>query len=286
LENLHGEKGAAAGVAAHRQTAASFSRNFRWRLSAESRYVMLNFLARPMLCGFNLHAMKKPVAPLTARAFTLVELLVVIAIIAILIVIIIPTINEGDRSPAVHCMNNLRQVNLGFLMWLNDNWDRLPWQVSVTNNGTLEVIADGHAYPHFQVLSNIVISTSHFVCPTDKIKREATNYAELTDRNISYFVNLVNWSTNPVPGITVSVPSLTVLAGDRHLQVDGQPVKPGLFILTTNADIGWTLELHGKTKMPQGVLAYADGHCAVMRAKELPTCFQEQNLATNRLVIP
>jgi len=215
------------------------------------------------------------------KAFTLVELLVVIAIIAILFAVLQPAIdNKPMHAPLINCMSNLKQSDLGFIMWASDNHNQFPWQVSSTNGGTMESIPGGHVFPHFQIpSSSYVKNLSVLVCPTDKIKTTAIGYDGLTDTNISYFINL--------DATTNTSPSLTVLSGDRHLEANGQPVKPGLFVLTTNSTMGWTLELHGNNRTaPVGVLAFVDGHVQSAVTKSLPALFQNQGLATNRLVVP
>lgn len=57
------------------------------------------------------------------RAFTLVELLVVMAIIATLIAIMLPTLNKvRDAAKSAQCMSNLRQIGMGFSQYAA-SWD-------------------------------------------------------------------------------------------------------------------------------------------------------------------
>src|SRR5262245_39496388 len=63
----------------------------------------------------------------TAKAFTLLELLVVIASIAILAALLLPALNRAkDSARRTTCLNNLKQLTLGIRMYADDSQDASP----------------------------------------------------------------------------------------------------------------------------------------------------------------
>jgi prepilin-type N-terminal cleavage/methylation domain-containing protein len=215
---------------------------------------------------------------LNRNGLTLVELLVVAAVISFLVGVMFAFMartDRGGRPNATICMNNQKQIAIGFVMWDNDNGDKFPWQVSETDHGAMEASARGDAAADFNLLQTYIKQPWIFICPTDLIKIAATNQTPIENQNLSYFVG-IDGTTNA---------AIDILTGDRHLQANGAPVKPGLFTYTTNAVMNWTSELHSAFK-PAGALSFYDGHCEMLRGVNLDSTFQRQNLATARYAVP
>jgi len=77
----------------------------------------------------------------TRNAFTLVELLVVMAIIAILAGLLLPALARAKtKGQGIMCVNNLKQLQICWLMYPDDNGGLLPPQNPGSDNLTSELI--------------------------------------------------------------------------------------------------------------------------------------------------
>ena len=86
---------------------------------------------------------KKFVTESPRRGFTLVELLVVIGIIAVLISMLLPALGKAkEMGKSAQCLSNLRQVNMAFVMFANENRGYLP-QIGTDGAGSAQMDVDG-----------------------------------------------------------------------------------------------------------------------------------------------
>ena len=187
-----------------------------------------------------------------AGAFTLIELLCVLAIIGVLAALLLPALSKASaQAKRVQCVNHLRQTGIGFQNFAQDHNGQFPMSVPVSAGGSLEFARNAYgisgefyfAFRHFQVLSNELITPKVVICPADT-RQAAANFAVLGNRFVSYFVGI-----SAVPASPDSI-----LAGDRNLTNDWS--KPATLLrFGPNNSLRWTSELHRF----KGDLLFADG---------------------------
>jgi prepilin-type N-terminal cleavage/methylation domain-containing protein/prepilin-type processing-associated H-X9-DG protein len=103
-------------------------------------------------------------------AFTLVELLVVIGIIALLISILLPALGRArQQAKTVQCLSNLRQMGMGWQLYLNQSKGRLPdyiWHNMAYSGMPQDLYNEfiWHGY-WFGILGDNKVNISSLLCP-------------------------------------------------------------------------------------------------------------------------
>ena len=187
------------------------------------------------------------------QAFTLVELLTVIAIIGILAALLLPVLNKTElRAKRIVCVDDLGQVGLAFHTFSGDHNGKFPAAISTNDGGSLEYVESGFAagdvfytaFRNFQPLAPELVQPQLLICPTDQ-RTAAANFVSLQNNNLSYFVGIEG--TFDKPG--------SILAGDRNLATNSFD-QPTILGFGPESDLGWTWELHRF----KGNVVFADGH--------------------------
>lgn len=89
----------------------------------------------------------KRISRTSRPAFTLIELLVVIAIIAILAAMLLPALAKAKaRAHRTQCMSGMRQLGLGFNLWLMDHNDMYPPAAVATGDYQYQLTWDDYIH--------------------------------------------------------------------------------------------------------------------------------------------
>ncbi len=140
----------------------------------------------------------------SGRGFTLIELLVVVAIIAILASLLLPALSKAKvRAQAIQCVNNLKQLQLCWFMYAQDNSGTLVFGYDGTGDdprrwveGDMSVDTDATNTVLIQqgVLFTYNTSVGIYKCPGDKSTQQAGNHLPRV-RSVSMSTAMAN--TNP-----------------------------------------------------------------------------------------
>ena len=192
-------------------------------------------------------------------AFTLVEMLTVIAIIGILAALLLPTLSEAKaRAKRIECMNDLRQIGVGEHLFAGDHNGKLPTSVSINDGGALEYVNLAYqSYASFYFSYEFLVPLAEdihvpglLVCPSDLERYPGTNFSTINNWDLSYDVGLNSDLMNPE----------MVLAADRGFPTFQYSNSATLLAinppLNPYAHFYWPRNMH----IYKGNLLFSDGH--------------------------
>jgi prepilin-type N-terminal cleavage/methylation domain-containing protein/prepilin-type processing-associated H-X9-DG protein len=144
------------------------------------------------------------------RKFTLIELLVVIAIISILMSIMLPSLKKARQaSIRIVCLNNLRQVNMGFMEYAERYQQYFPpYDESVYRRWPAKI--NGLCYPGSNTWSYKLNVGSVLICPV----QTQEGSSNMGDISYGYMFNGITKWTASSRYSEIKKASSTMLVGD------------------------------------------------------------------------
>jgi len=217
--------------------------------------------------------------PQTPTGFTLIELLVVIGIIAVLAGLLLPALSKAKtKGRSTECLNNLRQLHLGWSLFISDHDDSLPFnndtdqagkdaahpswvagwlrtanEAGDKSDGTNTVLLIGPQYAEFGSIGQYVQNANVYRCPGDasgRVRSMAMN-AYMNGAGVWQDTNYVTFRKLG----EIRNPSETwVFIDERE-----DSINDGYFAVDMTAKyviLDYPATYHGRS----GVLTFADGH--------------------------
>jgi len=213
------------------------------------------------------------------RAFTLIEVLVVLAVLALLVAMLVPALMKAKaKANWVLCVGRLGGIGLSYGTFASDHTNGFPWHLS-TNAGGAKEFAEVPAmvWRQWLMISNYKSTPRSLWCPADKERKPARDWAAFTNnRHLSYFVGITATEENPQ----------SILAGDRNLLLNGNSISNTVLTFTTNSsrNVAWDGRIHRQA----GNVSLGDGSVQQVSSGRLREHFRDAAASggPQKLVIP
>jgi prepilin-type N-terminal cleavage/methylation domain-containing protein/prepilin-type processing-associated H-X9-DG protein len=206
----------------------------------------------------------------TSSGFTLIELLVVIAIIAILAAMLLPALSRAkQRALTTQCLSNLKQLQLCWHMYVDDNNNRLPPNHSSGPHASLAgswILGNVQSDLSTSNIENGVLfqynkSVGIYKCPADKSVVQATRTESFpSTRSYSMTVFMGEIFTrysdiiNPPPSR-----ALVFMDEEDSLNSPGHSINDGYMTMNPYPANNWA-DSPSKRHNRGACLSFADGH--------------------------
>jgi hypothetical protein len=235
--------------------------------------------------------------PIRLNAFSIIELLTVIATIAILAALLLPVLNKAKiKAQQTACSSNLRQLGLAWKLYYEDNADRLVESYPFNNPeawvqgdmsrpaeaGNADLLRQGKLYPYNR---NVAI----YHCPSDPgVKLEGRTIPTVRSYSMNSFMGARDVDVGPIPptaenfvwffprDIDIPKPSEAMVLIDE----DERSINDGFFVTDPTGQVWYDFPAASAYRHNFSFgLNFADGHSEIWRVRDQRTKLVAHNRA-------